>query len=122
MGFKIIHAAEDQRHPGKQYLPVLADKGKCVVVGDNDDVEMFVLVFFLVQSEEHACDVFIIVSLGVHVLDLQINFVLTLVQNRPHAFQNGVRPPVAVVIGIQVEDGFFGFFRSGLCSAIGRSR
>ena len=67
---KGIDPAEYQGNAGEEEVPVLGGEEKGVVVRGDDDVEVFVDELFLIEPYQHAGDVFVVVALGVHVLDL----------------------------------------------------
>lgn len=103
---QIVDAAEDDRHSGKELWPGHEGEIEGVVIGNNDDVEMFSGVFldkYLKEALNHRGG---IVSFGIQILDLQVDLIRTVVEACADAVVDRIRPLIPVVIGIQVKNAF----------------
>jgi len=107
--FKIVHAAKNKRDSLKEGLSVFNDEVIGMIVGDDDDIELFMLEFFTIEFEETGIDGIVEILFGIHIFYLQINLIYRISQNFADAFEYFIGPLIAMVLGVDVENIFLYF-------------
>jgi hypothetical protein len=109
---EVVHAAEDDRYPGKQVVPMVQQEVEGVVVAREDDLRLAVAILQLVEAAELRQVLVAEVALRVHVLDEELEASRRGELARD-ALRDAVRPREAGMVGVEDQDAAGGLAGGG---------